>query len=427
MMPQLRSLIAAIACFLLLGFPPTRAADPASANDTARFLAGMSPGVNSPLATLTKDRAWQQHAHVFDSAFEHLEQRQLSRVRAWSEHNLKTPQPTMLYMFSGPDFLYANAFFPKAATYVLSGLEPVGTVPDLTGMRGAIAPTLQRLRASLSTVLSYSFFKTHNMKSDLRVGRLTGTLPILYVFLARSGKTIREVTPVELDAAGTLQPQTGPASGNATPGVKIVFEGSEGEERTLYYFTTDVANPGIKSSKFLKFCETLGPSDSLIKSASYLLHSGEFSIVREFLLAKSAAVVQDDSGIPLAYYDPEHWDLQAFGYYRGPISIFGRRYQSQYATLFRKSHPIDFGIGYRWRPHESNLLLAVKTSTDPAREASVRATLEDKSGDSSTTAKASPAHHSAGRRAISYRSAVRQKPTSGRQPPTWSWPHMFFQ
>ena len=36
----------------------------------------------------------------------------------------------MFYMFSGPDFLYADAFYSKATTYVLSALEPVGSVPD---------------------------------------------------------------------------------------------------------------------------------------------------------------------------------------------------------------------------------------------------------------------------------------------------------
>ena len=40
----------------------------------------------------------------------------------------------MLYMFSGPDFLYATSFFPNASTYVLAGLEPVGAVPELTSL-----------------------------------------------------------------------------------------------------------------------------------------------------------------------------------------------------------------------------------------------------------------------------------------------------
>src|SRR5437899_4769381 len=35
-----------------------------------------------------------------------------------------------------------------------------------------------------------------------------------------------------------------------------------------------------------------------------------------------------------------------------------------YTTLFRSSQSMDFGIGYRWRSHESNLLLAVKLPSD---------------------------------------------------------------
>jgi hypothetical protein len=371
-MLQRRTIIAAAAALFLVAVAPVRAADTVSPNDTARFLAGMPPAAESPLAPLTRDRAWQDHARIFDSAFERLEQRQLARIRAWSGNNLTAAPPTMFYTFSGPDFLYANAFYPNATTYVLSALEPVGTVPDLTTLRGSVAPSLHQLRASLSSIMSYSFFITHHMKSDLRAGRVNGTLPILYVFLARSGKTIREVTPVRLDDEGAVQPDVDGVRGSATRGVKIVFAGSDGEARTLYYFSTNLADDGVKSSKFLKFCETLAPAGSLVKSASYLLHSGGFTKVRDFLLANSAVMVQDDSGIPLRYYDPKKWDLQPFGRYLGPIGVFPGRYQPQYAALFRKSRPIDFGIGYRWHPNESNLLLAVKKPGDSGPEASAR-------------------------------------------------------
>jgi len=49
---------------------------------------------DSPLAPLTKDGAWQQHARSFDSAFGHLDQGQLARIRAWSEKNITAPPPT---------------------------------------------------------------------------------------------------------------------------------------------------------------------------------------------------------------------------------------------------------------------------------------------------------------------------------------------
>jgi len=371
-----RTLIAAAAGFFLVSSGSVFAADTASPNDTARFLAGMPPSAESPLAPLTKARTWQRHSRSFDAAFGRLDHRQLAHIRAWSAKNLTTSTPTMFYMFGGPDFLYANAFYPNAKTYVLAGLEPVGAVPDLTKLR-SVGPSLANLEHSLSTILSYSFFITKMMKSNLRAGPVNGTLPVLYVFLARSGKTVRDVTPVALDAEGVVQPDRGDTR-SAAHGVKITFAGDDGEARTLYYFSTNLADGGVTKSGFLKFCEGLAPGDSLVKSASYLLHSGGFSKVRDFLLAHSAAMVQDDSGIPLRYYDRQQWDLRPFGRYLGPIGVFPGRYQTNYAVLFRKSQPINFGIGYRWRRNQSNLLLAVKTSGVSTPVASAEPTAEGK-------------------------------------------------
>jgi hypothetical protein len=271
----------------------------------------------------------------------------------------------MFYMFSGPDFLYADAFYSKATTYVLSALEPPGSVPDLTKLpRGGVGAALYNVERSMASILSFSFFITKQMKVDLRAGQLEGTLPILYVFLARSGKTIREVSAVALDQSGAPHLGSENAGPNAAHGVRILFAGSDGVEKTLYYFSTDLSNPGVRSSGFLKFCAGLAPGNSLIKSASYLLHSGNFSTVRDFLLANSATIIQDDSGIPLAYYSPKKWKFFPFGRYAGPISEFPGKYQEQYAELFRRSQPMNFGIGYRWRSYESNLLLSVRLAAD---------------------------------------------------------------
>jgi hypothetical protein len=362
-MSQLKNIAALVLIFLLAAAAPARAADSVTTDDSARFLAGMALSEQSPLKPLTQDPAWQRHARFFDNAFGQLEQRQLSKVRDWSEANLTAPRPTMFYMFSGPDFLYADAFYPKATTYVLSALEPVGEVPDLKTLPN-LAETLDDMEHSLSSILSFSFFKTHDMKTDLGANEVSGTLPILYVFLVRSGKTIHEVSTLSLDAQGAVHPAGDDAGKNATPGVKITFAGSDGVERTLYYFSTDLSNSGVRASGFLAFCTTLAPGSSLIKSASYLLHSGNFAVVRKFLLDNSATIIQDDSGIPLAYYDPPKWQFYPFGRYAGPISKFPSMYQPAYVDLFKQSQPINFGIGYRWHANESNLLLAVRLPSD---------------------------------------------------------------
>jgi hypothetical protein len=325
----------------------------------------MLPSAGSPLMPLTEDPAWQSHARFFDSAFAQLEQRQMSKVRAWADANLAAPKPTMFYMFSGPDFLYANAFYPKATSYVLSALEPPGSVPDLTKIpRGGVDAALSSVEHSLGSILSFSFFITKKMKVDLHAGQIEGTLPLLYVFLARSGKTIHNVSTVALDDEGTVYFAGENPGANATRGVRILFAGSDGVERTLYYFSTDLSDSGVRASGFLKFCASLAPGNSLIKSASYLLHIGHFSTVRNFLLANSSTIIQDDSGVPLDYYSPAKWRLFPFGRYGGPIDKFPGRYQPSYADLFRGAQPIDFGIGYRWRSSESNLLLAIRLPDD---------------------------------------------------------------
>jgi hypothetical protein len=363
MMPSVR-VVTLVAAFLFAAACPGRAADTATVDDTAKFLAGMTPSADSPLMPLTQDPSWQRHAKFFDSAFAQLEQRQISRIRGWSETNLAAPRPTMFYMFSGPDFLYANAFYPKATTYVLSALEPPGSVPDLAKLpRGGIGAALYNVEHSMGSILNFSFFITKQMKVDLHAGQISGTLPVLYVFLARSGKTLKSVTPVTIDDQGVVHPAgEGPAS--AVRGARIMFAGADGVEKTLYYFSTDLSNPGVKASGFLKFCATLAPGNSLIKSASYLLHSGNFTTTREFLLANSSTIIQDDSGIPLTYYSAKKWRFFPFGRYAGPISEFQGRYQESYAELFQRAQPIDFGIGYRWRTHESNLLLSVRLPDD---------------------------------------------------------------
>jgi hypothetical protein len=221
-MHHMLKIAAAAASLLVVLAMPARAAE-VTADDTARFLAGMAPSADSPLMPLTKDPAWQHHAKFFDTAFAQLDQRQLSRIHAWADANLAAPRPTMFYMFSGPDFLYANAFYSKATTYVLAALEPPGAVPDLTRLpRGGLAPGLANVEHSLSSILSFSFFKTKDMKVDLHASEFNGTLPILYVFMARSGETLKSVEPVGLDANGTLL--TGADAGRAvTHGARIIF------------------------------------------------------------------------------------------------------------------------------------------------------------------------------------------------------------
>ena len=268
---------------------PSRS-ETATADDTARFLAGLRPSPNSPLAALTKDPTWISHARYFDSIFTREENTNLSKIRDFSKKYLPDKHGTVLYMFSGPDFLYATSFFPTASTYVLAGLEPAGKIPELANLSPfVIDGELRNLESSLGSLFNFSFFITQNMKSQLREGPIYGTLPILYVFLARTGKTVHELNFVSLDEQGNVQvtDQGVSSTRSAAPGVKIVFSEGDGPKQTLYYFGTNIDDDSFERSGFSAFLAKLGPADSFLKSASYLLHHSHFAKVRRLLLENS--------------------------------------------------------------------------------------------------------------------------------------------
>jgi len=325
-----------LAAALLLAALPCAPAARAAANvdDAARFLAGLPVSGDSALAPLMQDPAWKQHAGYFASAWTKLELRQLSKIRDWTAGHLHGRGGNVFYMFSGPDFLYADAFFPGAKNYVLCGIEPVGTVPDVTKL--ALGPALYQIEGSLNSVLNYSFFQTKQMRQDFNASQLNGTIPVLMVFLARSGKTIENISTVP-------------------HGVKIDFNGG-----TLYYFSVDLSDGSVQRSGLLSFCQKLGRGDSLLKSASYLPHENGFSTIRDFLLDQSDIIVQDDSGIPYHDFDPAKWQIRFYGDYQPPIDIFKQYFQPDLADAFAHSspQPLTFGIGYRgWDPKKSALIV----------------------------------------------------------------------
>jgi len=185
----------------------------------AKFLAGIKVK-DAGLSERAKGQDWTSHSASLQKKWSSMESRQLAPARKWAAPNLglKGGANTVFYPFSGPDFVYAYTFFPRASTYILCGTEPVGSVPDITQMPDKqLSGDLANLRASLDTMLSTHYFITKDMRVDLTRGSIHGTLPLLYVFLARTGCTIRNV-------------EVNPSS------VQITFSGKGGKNQTLYLF-----------------------------------------------------------------------------------------------------------------------------------------------------------------------------------------------
>ena len=318
-------------------------------DQTARFLAGLP--VEGALAPLTATPGWQQHAREMDQAWAKKQAQQITPIRGWMENNAPSyyrSTDTMFYMFAGPDFLYANVFFPSANTYVLAGLEQIGQVPDLAQISPAnLALELAGLRGTMSSILRFQYFITKDMRTEFGRGAITGTLPILYVFLARLGYNIIEVAPVKSPAEG----------------VRITFQDPAREEtQTLFYYKTDLSGAG--KNAFFKWCAERGPGLSLIKAASFLMHGEGFAGVRNFLLEHSQVILQDDSGIPLRAF-PRGWEVRCFGNYVPHRTDFAKYTQPDLLAVYQKNppSPLGFAFGYHWQKEEGLLMMATPTAS----------------------------------------------------------------
>ena len=340
-------------------------------NDAAAFLAGMElpHRVDHPLASSS---SWQQHSDQMDREFNSHLERVLLPMSKWSAEEISPPeggdrsQPVVRYMFSGPDILHAYYMFPQAETYILCGLEPIGELPSIAQLNaGNAGRALGEVRTALGEVINFSFFRTADMKDDLKFAVFRGTTPILSIFLARAGQYLKEIEFSVLNADGTLTPQGLKSEGANV--VKIEFSPRRiARNKTLYYFSSNLYDGEFEKSGFQTFLEAQPDGHAYLKAASFLMHQRGFEKIRKHLLDRSFQIVQDDSGIPFHYFDGEVWYADFWGTYTGPIDLFAQFYQPGLRSAYRdRSKELSFGTGYKWRKAESNLMRFLKQSYSP--------------------------------------------------------------
>jgi len=327
--------------------------------DIAKFISGMKVDEKSDLYELSKLESFVNYSQSSDSSWSKLNNKRLSKMRTWAEtelSDLNKDIKTLFYPFSGPDFLHAHTFFPKATKIYMFGLEPVGNIPDLNKVpKDKLDKFYSALNFSIEDALSLSFFKTIDMSKELNSELISGALPIIMLFIARTNYEIVDIKPTEIDKNGkfayidAFKNLKGEASYNK--GVEIKYKAKEDTViRTIYYFSANVADGGLKTNpNCTKFFENIEDGlVTMIKSASYLMHNTYFSIVRNAVLNKSKAFLQDDSGVAFKYIEKDKWSIQLYGVYNSPISMFSNRFEKDLKQAYTdmKVKPIDFRYGY---------------------------------------------------------------------------------
>jgi hypothetical protein len=344
------------------------------ADDTARFLAGMPGTTGSPFAKLEDDDAWKEHRELVDAAWNKADGDLLQGLREFQTQELKAVKSgPVFYPFSGPDALMATEYFPASPVYVFAALEPAGTLPSEAQIEKKEMPEyLAAMRSTMASELGRSFFITRQMDKQFRGQVTDGLLVPILQLLVRTNHTILGFRYVRLDEQGqvidrTLDYHAPTRYGNK--GVEIEFRADADQSlHQLYYFSVNLADNRLTENKpFQTYVASLKGSTTMFKSTSYMLHQREFSLIRNLVLENSAAVLQDDSGIPYHWFGAGLWQVQLYGDYDRPYGSFKYREQVDLREAYKQpgTKPLPMHVGYGYKKITSNLLLARRVAVEP--------------------------------------------------------------
>jgi len=345
----------------------------------AKFLGGISLPPGFPLVAQQNLPAYKAHAEEFAKTWQRFDAQYFSPMRAWSASELApriNRSKPVFYFFGGPDILSALAYYPTASDYILGGLEPVGILPAPETIESPeLVSGLLALREATNVVLQFGYFITKDMKNQLAASDFQGVVPVVLSFIALSGGEVMDVCYFAIRPDGSsVDFGAGPRPSPGTvPGVRITFRRQSGAApQRVHYVQANVADGAVNPKRgVLAWTAKFGRGNAYLKAASYLLHEPSFGTIRSFLLRQSDSVLQDDSGMPLKFFQDGTWHCRFFGSYTGTLDIFKKYDQpSLRAAFLQSSIPLAFGTGYKWRTGESNLMLAVRQSplrAEPAR------------------------------------------------------------
>ena len=332
-----------------------------------RYIAGLP---TEQYAELQQDAYYKTQVQEIDKTWQKINEKSIEPIKNWVNENEITDRNDtipLFYPFSGPDFFYANYFFPYAKTYIMFGLENPGSLPDFNSID---KPMLKKYRedmmTSMSEINALGFFATKKMAVNFKDKNLDGSLHLILFYLGRSGHDIVSFSKIYIDQFGNVQKINEPTTYKSkTQGIKIEFvEKSTNTLKTLYYVQVDISDNNLKNNtEFLHFINQFGEKNTFIKSASYLLHKNEYSLIRTNILSQSRKILQDDTGIPFQTVDNKNYELSLFGKYTGTIALFSSRFQPNLKLAYDKkgnSKDLPFQLGYNVS-HGESLLMLIKT------------------------------------------------------------------
>jgi hypothetical protein len=340
----------------------------ADVDNLAAFISGMPYGKNECYSRIDSIVNWRNFSTELDSLFSFGNRLRINKMKNWADSELvRDSSITILfYPFSGPDFLNADIFYPNVNQYILIGLEPIGDLPDICNMApDSVISYLNSVHIVFKDILIRSYFITSRMKNDLKKTKINGIIPLISLFIERTGHHIVSIQMIGVDSLGSchvidsLKNQK-----NIVKGVRIDFKmNSTGKVQSVFYFRADLSNKGLKENPgFSNYISKLPKSYTFLKSAAFLLPYYNFKIIRNLIFDISFTILQDDSGIAYRHFDKSKWNIRLYGRFSRPKNELTYVKERDLAAAFRHSiaKPLPFSLGYNYGTNHTSLVYAIK-------------------------------------------------------------------
>jgi hypothetical protein len=340
------------------------------ATATAQVMAGITPTTGDPaINRLTRLDCFVEHQKWMAAQWNQVRDR-ISTIENWRSRQIRMPAAhnrTLLYPFSGPDFLNAYALFPDHPQYIFFSLERPGALPDLDSVQASqFGKLLEDVRGAFRDIFQRNYFITDYMSKQLTTPWIRGTVPVMATMMALLNQRIVRIEPLDLFPELTRAYESSAAAKHPRRlmrAARIEYVGPNGGAvRQVDYVSVDATDKALESyPDFTPWLARRRPATVLLKSASYLLHDNQFDKTRSMILATADMVVQDDTGIPYRFLNQPPWQVRLYGQYQKPIKSLRYGYQPDLESAFKSTGTpaeLPFPFGYHWRGKQSGLLVA---------------------------------------------------------------------
>lgn len=337
--------------------------------DIANLIAGVKP-IGKKFNSITAKDFYKKYALEIEKAWRISDSTMLQPIKTWlAANHISDSSDSLLcfYPLSGPDFLFGNAFWPQAQSYIMLGLEPKGTLADFTRLKDdELKKYFSGVKESLKYLNTRGYFVTQHMSSDFTKTYLNGMLHMILFMMARTNHFIKDIYFIQLNKNGDLIkcPQAPKKSDTLINALAIDFlDDKRYITRTAYYFQLNAKDDNMsKHPEFEKFVMKFKNRVAYMKSASCVLHNKPFATMRKLVLG-CKQIIQDDTGVPFRYFDTTHFSITLYGTYTSTIKDLGWCLQKDLVIALKKSpynKDLPFRISYNGNYGEGMLLHAVR-------------------------------------------------------------------